>query len=151
MDAKSENSRSRILLVEDNPGDVGLLRLALEKARLDCELTVLCDGAEAIELVQQRGKYAGVAPPDLVVMDLNVPKYDGAEILQAMRSNPAFATVCVAVVSSSSSGRERARIEKYQISRYISKPLDLDEFLRIGDTLKELLNSQSCRKFSCGV
>jgi DNA-binding response OmpR family regulator len=70
---------------------------------------------------------------------LNVPKYDGVEILEAMRANPAFAEVRVAVLSSSSSPRERANIEKFHVSRYITKPLDLDEFLAIGLILKELL------------
>ena len=86
-----------------------------------------------------------------MILDLNVPKYDGAEILQAMRSNPAFKGVCVAVLSSSASERERAKIEKYNISCYITKPLDLDEFLRIGLTLKELLKDQGCRRATSGT
>jgi CheY-like chemotaxis protein len=130
---------ARILLVEDNPGDVELLRLALKKAELECELTVLDDGDEALSLVRQQGQYAAARVPDLVVLDLNVPKYDGAEILEALRANPAFAEVKVAVLSSSSSPRERANLEKFHISRYITKPLDLDEFLRIGEVLKALL------------
>jgi CheY-like chemotaxis protein len=130
---------ARILLVEDNPGDVELLRLALRKAGLDCELTVLDDGAEALAFVRQQGEYADVPVPDLAVLDLNVPKYDGVEILEALRANPAFAAVRVAVLSSSSSPRERASIQKFNISRYITKPLDLDEFLKIGQTLKDLL------------
>jgi CheY-like chemotaxis protein len=130
---------ARILLVEDNPGDVELLRLALKRAKLDCELTVLDDGAEALALVRQQGKHAATPPPDLAILDLNVPKYDGVEILEAMRANPAFANVRVAVLSSSSSPRERATIEKFRVSRYITKPLDLEEFLKIGRILKELL------------
>ena len=142
---------ARILLVEDNPGDVELLRLALKRAGLDCELMVLDDGAEALALVRQQGKYAGVPVPDLAVLDLNVPKYDGVEILEALRANPAFAEVRVAVLSSSSSPRERANIEKYHISRYITKPLDLDEFLRIGEVLKELLTDGASRGISSGA
>lgn len=139
MTAQSGISKSRILLVEDNPGDVELLRLALKKAGLDCELTVLDDGAEALALVRQQGKYADAKVPHLAVLDLNVPKYDGIEILAAMRANPAYAEVRVAVLSSSSSPRERANIAQFQVSRFITKPLDLDEFLRIGVVLKELL------------
>jgi two-component system response regulator len=145
MTAQSGISKGRILLVEDNPGDVELLRLALKKAGLDCELTVLDDGADALALVRQQGKYADAPVPHLAVLDLNVPKYDGIEILAAMRANPAYAAVRVAVLSSSSSPRERANIEKFQVSRFITKPLDLDEFLRIGVVLKELLgDSASC-------
>jgi CheY-like chemotaxis protein len=142
---------ARILLVEDNPGDVELLRLALKRAGLVCELTVLDDGAEALALVRQQGKYASVPVPDLAVLDLNVPKYDGVEILEALRANPAFANVLVAVLSSSSSPRERTSIEKFRISRYITKPLDLDEFLRIGEVLKELLAEDASRGIFSGA
>lgn len=138
-------SKDRILLVEDNAGDVELFRMALKKASLDCDLTVLDDGAEALALVRQQGKYADAPAPDLVVLDLNIPKYDGIEILEAMRANPTFAKVRVAILSSSSSPRERSLIEQYRISRYITKPLDLDEFLAIGSILKELMDDEGCR------
>lgn len=151
MTAHSGTSKARILLVEDNSGDVELLRLAIKKAELECELTVLDDGAEALALVRQQGKYVGTPAPDLAVLDLNVPKYDGVEILEAMRANPAFVDVRVAVLSSSSSPRERANIAKYRVSRYITKPLDLDEFLAIGKILRELLADSACRGFSSGL
>lgn len=144
-------AKSRILLVEDNAGDVELFRLALKKASLDCDLTVLDDGADALAMVRQQDRFAEVQPPDLVVLDLNVPKYDGLEILQAMRSNPAFAKVPVAVLSSSSSPRERSRIEQFEISRYITKPLDLDEFLGIGVILREILEGGTSRGISSGA
>ncbi len=148
MTEKTGSSKARILLVEDNPGDVELFRLALRKAGLDCVLTVLDDGADALALVRQQGNYADLDAPDLVVLDLNVPKYDGVEILEAMRANPAFGDVRVAILSSSSSPRERVKIEKFHISRYITKPLDLDEFLRIGVILKELLEDGAGRGVS---
>ncbi len=151
MTARAGGSKARILLVEDNPGDVELFRLALKKARLDCELTVLDDGADALALVRQQGKYIDVPVPDLVVLDLNVPKYDGVEILEAMRANPAFGDVRVTILSSSSSPRERDRIDKFRISRYITKPLDLDEFLKIGAILKELLADEAGLGFSSGA
>ena len=151
MTATSENSKARILLVEDNPGDVELIRMALKKAEIDCELTVVNDGAEALALVRQQAKYANVPAPDLAVLDLNVPRYDGVEILEALRANPAFADVRVAILSSSYSPRERASSEKYRISRYIIKPLDLQEFLQIGVILKELLADCASRGFSSGA
>jgi CheY-like chemotaxis protein len=144
-------SKSHILLVEDNAGDVELFRLALKKAKLDCELTVLDDGADALAMVRQLGRFANAAVPDLVVLDLNVPKYDGIEILEAMRANSAYAQVRVAVLSSSSSPRERTRIEQFHISRYITKPLDLDEFLAIGLILKDLLDDEGRRGLSSGA
>jgi CheY-like chemotaxis protein len=134
----AEESKIRILLIEDNPTDVELVRYALANAELVCDLTVLEDGAEALDLL--RAPVLDVASlPDLIVLDLNLPKHDGVEVLQAMRSTAAFAEVPVAVLSSSSSTRERSRIEQYRISRYITKPPDLDQFLMIGYTLKELV------------
>jgi CheY-like chemotaxis protein len=134
-------ARLRLLVVEDNPSDVALLRLALARAEVDCDLTVFDDGSEALDLARQRGKYASAAAPDLMVLDLNIPKYDGLEILEALRANPAFENLRVVVLSSSSSPREKANIERFHVTQYITKPLDLNEFLRIGVVLKELLLS----------
>jgi two-component system response regulator len=131
--------KPRILLVEDNPGDVELLRLALKTAGFDCELTVLVDGGEAIAMIARQGKYAGLAPPDLAILDLNVPKNDGIEIIASMRASEVFRDTQVVVLSSSSSPRDYARLEKFNIARYITKPPDLDEFLNIGSQLKSLM------------
>jgi two-component system response regulator len=140
MSVEPHSNKPRVLLVEDNPGDVDLLRLAFSNAGLDCELTVLDDGGEALAFVRQDGKYAGVSVPDLAILDLNVPKNDGLEILAAMRANPKFAELPVAVLSSSSSPRERAAMEHFHIRRFITKPSDLEEFMRIGSIVKELLD-----------
>jgi len=133
--------RQQVLVVEDNPADVQLLRWALERASLDCELVVIDDGSAALDFVQQRGAYADARVPDLALLDLNLPKYDGIEILQALRSNKAFAEVPVAILSSSSSPRERARLDTFGVARYITKPADLEQFLAIGFVLKDLLST----------
>ncbi|MDP9055162.1 MAG: response regulator [Acidobacteriota bacterium] len=140
MTVTQEGRKSQVLVVEDNPADVELLRWALDSAAVECDLTVIEDGGEALAFVQQRGKYIGSAPPDLAILDWNLPRYDGLEILEAMRASHVFAEVPVAVLSSSSSPRDRARMEAYNIGRYITKPPDLDEYLRIGLIVKELLN-----------
>jgi two-component system response regulator len=131
--------KPRILLVEDNPGDVDLLRLALKTAGFECELTVLDDGGEAIAMVKRQGKYADVAPPDLAILDLNIPRNDGIEIIQTMRADALYRDTRVVVLSSSSSPRDYARLESFHIARYITKPPDLDEFLSIGTQLKQLV------------
>ena len=128
-----------VLLVEDNPGDVELLRLALKTAGFECDLTVLDDGGEAIAMVKGQGKYADVAPPDLAILDLNVPKNDGIEIIESMRASEVYRDTQVVVLSSSSSPRDYARLERFHIARYITKPPDLDEFLNIGSQLKSLV------------
>ena len=131
---------TRILLIEDNPADVDLLRRAFKSARFDCELTLMEDGAEAMAFIRGEGPHAGAPSPDLVVLDLNLPKNDGVEVLQVLRATPQFSAVPVAILSSSSSSRERARVEQFHIGRFITKPPDLDEFLAIGSTLKSLLS-----------
>ena len=136
----------RILVVEDNPADVELLRWALECAALDYELTVIGDGTAALEFAQQQGKYADAPIPDLALLDLNLPRHSGLEVLQALRANRAFAKMPVAIVSSSTLSRERKNLEPYGVGRFITKPSELDEFLRIGLSVKELLVETKLRE-----
>jgi two-component system, chemotaxis family, response regulator Rcp1 len=131
--------RPHVVLVEDSPADVYLLQCALRSAGLDCELTVIDDGTEALALVRQSGKYATSTPPDLAIIDLNLPKHGGFEILEEMRANRSFTEMPVLILSSSSSPRERARMEKFRVRRFVEKPPDLEEFLKIGLIVKELL------------
>jgi len=139
MSQEPGRRKIHILLIEDNPADVELLRRALRTAQLDWELTRLKDGAEALEFLRRLETGAVENSPDLAVLDLNLPKNDGVEVLQAMRASPAFGSAPIVVLSSSASPKERARIEEFGIGRYITKPADLDEYLRIGFILKELL------------
>ena len=136
----SSDRHLRVLVIEDNPADVELLRWALEGAHLSCELIVLEDGGDALAYIQERGKHVGRLIPDLTILDLNLPKYDGIELLEAMRANAAFAHVPVAVLSSSSSPRDRSRMEAFDIARYITKPPDLDEYLQIGNIIRDLVS-----------
>jgi len=133
--------RTCIFLAEDNSGDVELLRMALRDADVDCDLIVVADGREALDYVCGRGKYTNGDVPDLVVLDLNLPKNDGLEILEALRGNPAFSKVPVAIVSSSSAPQELVRMQSLGVDRFIPKPADLDQYLQIGGTLKGLLRS----------
>lgn len=133
----------RILLVEDNDADVYLFRKALAAADLKFELTVAQDGAEALAFVRREGTRS---VPDLVVLDLNLPKDGGIHVLKAIRESQSFYNVPVAVVSSSASPHDRAETSKLGVDRYISKPSDLEEFLKIGQIFKELLFTHSPRE-----
>lgn len=135
--------KARIFLAEDNSGDVELIRLALKTAQVDCDLLVVSDGRDALDFVRQQGKYANHQPPDLAVLDLNLPKNDGLEVLEALRANAAFEGVPVAIVSSSSAPQELAKMLSLRVDRFIPKPPDLDQYLKIGTTLKELLSTTS--------
>jgi two-component system, chemotaxis family, response regulator Rcp1 len=129
--------RYRILVVEDNPNDVELLRMALQEAEVECDLTVIDDGGDALAFIEKQS--TADACPDLAILDLNLPRRNGLEVLSGMRSSPVFSEVPVAVLSSSALPRERARVEALRVRRYMVKPSDLDEFLKIGGQVKELL------------
>lgn len=130
--------RAHILIIEDNPADVELVRLALQSAGVDCELIVIDDGAEALAFVHQVGKYSTTPSPDLAIIDLNLPKHGGFEILEEMHAGR-FSELPILVLSSSSLLREHDTLAKFRVARFVTKPPDLEEFLRIGTIVKELL------------
>ncbi|MBY0502792.1 MAG: response regulator [Bryobacteraceae bacterium] len=127
----------RILLMEDNPADIYLLRRAVKLADLSIEFTVLNDGAEGLAFAN--GQRESDPRPDLLVLDLNLPKTSGAEVLRAMKSNPVLAGVPVVVMSSSSSPQERAMITGLGVARYLTKPPNLEGFMKVGEIFREVL------------
>ncbi len=142
-----KDRKTSILVIEDNPGDIELLRLALQQAEVDCNLKVFQRGGEALAFVkqyEQNTEAGGV--PDLAVVDLNLPQNDGVEIIDAMQSNVALASVPIAVFTSSSLPRERARMEALRVMHYIVKPAELDGLLAVGRLLKEILIQSGCSK-----
>jgi nitrogen-specific signal transduction histidine kinase/ActR/RegA family two-component response regulator len=148
---RSGDRKVRIVLVDDNPADVGLLRLALDNADLDCELIVIDDGAEALAFVRTQGQDARNSPPDLAVLDFNLPKSDGLQILKAMRENRAFTGVPVAVLSAGLSPRDMAKIQEFTLARYITKPSTLEDFLKIGSSFKALIELGSDERSSVAL
>jgi len=132
-----------IFLVEDNPADVELFRMALQEASLECDLVLFEDGRKFIDYVDSA--QSKMALPDLLILDLNLPKNDGAEILRVLRGLPHFASVPVAVLSSSSSSRERSKLASYQVREFISKPSDLESYLKIGQIISSLLPPSDSR------
>jgi CheY-like chemotaxis protein len=144
------NTIFRVLLVEDNEADIYLLRQALKEAALDVELTVIEDGAEALSFARHQGKYAGFPPPDLAVLDMNLPKNGGAEVLEAMRLSKELSKVPVAVMTSSASPAEQLKAKQLGVERYITKPPDLEDFLQIGHVLREVLIESAARQQAAG-
>jgi CheY-like chemotaxis protein len=137
-----------ILLLEDNPADVYLFNLAFTRAELNYELILFEDGAEAIAYIEGKGKYAASPVPDLVVLDLNVPKNDGSQVLKALRNSPRFAAVPVAIATSSAAPGERAKAEQMRVELFLTKPPDLSAFLKMGLLLKDLLVKTKSRPTS---
>lgn len=132
-----------IFLVEDNAADVELFRMALQEACVDCKLTVFDDGLQITEAVNCIQADNNSSVPDLIIVDLNLPKIDGVEVLQRIRYVPRFESVPIVVMSSSSSFRDRDKLVGCNIVDYIVKAADLDEYLKIGETVRNLLEKRS--------
>lgn len=131
----------RILLAEDNPGDVLLFREALRSRNFQCELLVAADGQQAMAMVRDM---AGGGPrPHLIVLDVNLPKQNGDEVLRLIRLEPGLARIPVVVLTSSSSPLDRAATDRLGASLYLEKPSDLDGLYRLGHILEDLLNTHS--------
>jgi len=129
-------AQPRVLVVEDNPSDIYLLRLAFEQAGLNCDFTAFEDGAAATAHIRQSG--AESIPYHLIILDLNLPRRSGMEVLKELRAHPAFSSVTVAILSSSSSPREQAAIQEFDNVHFFTKPPMLDEFLDLGSELGKL-------------
>jgi CheY-like chemotaxis protein len=139
MSNRPDGSAFQILLVEDNPADIYLFRQALERAGLTFELTVLMDGGDALAFARSDGKHSAGRVPDLLVLDLNLPKVGGCEVLEAVRQNANLSNLAVAVVTSSAASQDFERCTELGVARYLTKPLELEDFLRIGHVVKQVL------------
>jgi two-component system, chemotaxis family, response regulator Rcp1 len=120
-----------VLLVEDSPGDVRLTREAFKDARVHINLHVASDGAEAMAFLQREGKYADVPRPDLILLDLNLPKKDGREVLKEIKESDSLKTIPVVILTTSASEGDVHRSYRLHANSYITKPVDLDGFLRV--------------------
>lgn len=128
----------RTLIVEDNPGDVRLTVTALRDAMISNDIDVVSDGEEALAFLRREGPYVDAIQPDLVFLDLNIPKIDGHEVLKAMKSDERLRRIPVVVVSSSDAARDIERAYDEQASTYVTKPNDLDMYFTAIRAVKEL-------------
>jgi CheY-like chemotaxis protein len=125
--------------VEDNAADIYLFQQALVRAGLTFDLTVIKDGGDALAFAKSDGKNCESRVPDLIVLDLNLPKIGGCEVLEALRQNADLSNLTVAVMTSSEASRDYEKCVELGVSRYITKPLELEDFLRIGEVVKQVL------------
>ena len=117
-----------ILLVEDNAGDVRLTREALREVGIAVDLVAVPDGEAAIDYLRGTGEHAGAARPDLVLLDLNLPKKNGLEVLEEVKRDPALLRIPVIMLTTSSSARDVTACYDRGVNCYVVKPLDLDDF-----------------------
>lgn len=145
MKHPSDVPAARILVIEDNRSDVFLLDRALKQQDFRFELIHLLNGSEALPFLRREGVHANEAIPDLIVLDLNMAKYTGEDILREIRSASHLSGVPVCVWSSSGSPRDEELVKNLGISRFITKPCGLDQFMEIGRILKDLLATPRSR------
>ncbi|MBF8267208.1 MAG: two-component response regulator [Dehalococcoidia bacterium] len=115
--------------MEDNPADVRLTREALRESRVPANLRVVVDGVEAMEFLYRRGRYGEAARPDLTLLDLNLPRKDGREVLAEIKSDLTLRCIPVVVLTTSEAGEDVFQCYNLHANCYITKPIDLDRFM----------------------
>ncbi|MBI4664921.1 MAG: response regulator [Nitrospinae bacterium] len=120
-----------ILLVEDNPGDVRLTMEALKEGKIINNLNVVEDGVEALDFLYRRGKWAAAPRPDIILLDLNLPKKDGREVLEDIKKTPDLMRIPVVILTTSQAEEDIVRTYNLHANCYITKPVDFDQFIKI--------------------
>ncbi len=132
-----------VLLAEDNMGDVLLVGKALREHNINHELQLVQDGEQALEHITTMGMPGYPPCPDVMLLDLSLPMVDGPEVLREFRNRPECADTPVIVVSSSYAAKDREPLAQFGISHYFRKPSDLDEYMKLGAVVKEVIEGKS--------
>ncbi|HUE79317.1 MAG TPA: response regulator [Sphingomicrobium sp.] len=120
--------RTNVLLVEDSPGDVRLTQEAFRAANFDIQIHVVVDGIEALAYLAKEGAYSDAPRPDLILLDLNLPKMDGREVLKHIRSNDSLKTIPTVILTTSNAATDINLLYNLQANSYLTKPVQLEEF-----------------------
>jgi two-component system, chemotaxis family, response regulator Rcp1 len=134
---KTETRPVDILLVEDNPGDVRLTKEALKDAKVLNEIYVARDGVEAMQFVHREGSFANAPMPDLILLDLNLPRKDGREVLAEIKKDPKLQHIPVVVLTTSKADEDIIKTYNLHANAYITKPVDLNRFVEIMHALEQ--------------
>lgn len=126
-----EGKPVEVLLVEDNPGDVRLTQEAFKEGKLRNSLHIVMDGVEAMAFLQREGEYADAPHPDLILLDLNLPKKDGREVLAEIKADDLLKSIPVIVLTTSSAEEDIIRTYNHHANCYITKPIDLEQFINV--------------------
>ncbi|WP_223280194.1 response regulator [Nostoc sp. PA-18-2419] len=125
-----------VLLVEDNPGDAQLTRIALEDSKISIHLNVVEDGVEAMAFLRKQEKYVRAAHPDIVLLDLNLPKKDGREVLAEIKADENLKRIPVVVLTTSQAEEDILKAYNLSANCYITKPVDFDQFVKIVKSIE---------------
>jgi len=126
-----------ILLVEDNPADVRLTIEALKEGKVSNHLSVACDGVEALEFLRKNGKYSDVPRPDLILLDLNMPRKDGREVLEDIKTDPDLKRIPVVIMTTSKAEQDIIKSYNLHANCYVTKPIDLDQFIEVVKAVED--------------
>jgi CheY-like chemotaxis protein len=126
-----------VLMVEDDPGDVQLTREGLKGSKLAIDLRVVGDGEGALAFLKRQPPYADAPRPDLILLDLNLPKIDGREVLQIVKSDPALRTIPIVVVTTSEADSDIQNSYGLGANCYVTKPVGLDQFLKVVHSIED--------------
>ena len=126
-----------IFLVEDSQGDIDLIREVLEESKLKNTLTVAVDGEEALNYLKKKGKYANATRPDLVILDLNLPRKDGREVLDDMKSSPDLKSIPVVIMTTSREEEDVIKMYNLHANCYITKPIDFLQFIKVVRSIED--------------
>ncbi len=132
-----ESKPIEILLVEDNSGDARLAREALRDAKVRNNLTWISDGTEALAFLRREGKYHRAPRPDLILLDLNLPRKDGREVLTEIKADEKFRRIPVVILTTSQAEEDVLRAYHLNANCYITKPVDLDQFMKVVKTIED--------------
>ncbi|MEH1888992.1 MAG: response regulator [Nostoc sp.] len=126
----------QVLLVEDNPGDAQLTRIALEDSKISIHLNVVEDGVEAMAFLRKQEKYVKAAHPDIVLLDFNLPRKDGREVLAEMKADENLKRIPVVVLTTSQTQEDILKAYNLSANCYITKPVDFDQFVKIVQSIE---------------
>ena len=126
-----------VLLVEDNPGDIRLIKEALNDAKIHVHITVAHDGVDALTLLRREGNYSSAPVPDLVLLDLNLPRMGGHDVLRAIKQDQHLRQIPVVIVTSSKADQDIAASYDLHANCFVTKPVDLDQFFNVVEAIRE--------------
>jgi CheY-like chemotaxis protein len=130
-----------VLLVEDDPGDVLMTREAFDEHKLRNRLNVVSDGAAALAYLRREGEYADAVPPDLILLDLNLPRRDGREVLAEIKEDEQLCRIPVVVLTTSQADEDILRSYQLHANAYVTKPVDFDQFISVVRQIDEFFVS----------
>ena len=134
---KMQTKPLEILLVEDNKGDVGLITEFFSDAKVITNIHIAEDGEEAIRFLYDKNKFLGSKLPDLIILDLNLPKKDGREVLKIIKENKDLKSIPVIILTTSSAEKDILRVYDLHANAYLIKPLDFDEFMKVIKSIED--------------